>query len=73
MAFNSATPWVNTFPSADRDYVREIVQGASIAVSEPLVGKNNGAPGIVMAVGVRSSDGSLRAIVAGTNEHPRRG
>lgn len=66
LAFNSATPLGQHVSLADRDYVREIVRGASIAVSEPLVGKNNGAPGIVMAVGLRSSDGSLRAIVAGS-------
>jgi hypothetical protein len=60
LAFNSATPLGQHVSLADRDYVREIVRGASIAVSEPLVGKNNGAPGIVMAVGLRSSDGSLR-------------
>jgi len=66
LAFNSATPLSQHISLADRDYVREIVRGASIAVSEPLIGKNNGAPGIVMAVGLRSSDGRLRAIVAGS-------
>ncbi|RWA45745.1 hypothetical protein AU476_39315 [Cupriavidus sp. UYMSc13B] len=63
LAFNSGTPLSQHISLAERDYVREIVRGASVAVSEPLVGKNNGAPGIVMAVGLRSSDGKLLAIV----------
>lgn len=66
LAFNTATPEVRHLSLADRDYVREIVDGASLAVSEPLVGKNNGAPAVVMAVGLHGSDGKLRAIVAGS-------
>ncbi|MDW3687886.1 diguanylate cyclase [Cupriavidus sp. CV2] len=66
LAFNTAMPTGQQFQLADRDYVQGIVQGASTFFSEPLIGRNNGAPGFVIAVALRSPDGRLRAIVIGS-------
>lgn len=66
LAFNTAMPIGQQFQLADRDYVQRIVQGASTAISEPLFGRNNGAPGFVLAVALRSPEGRLRAIVVGS-------
>ncbi len=49
---------------SDRQYFREILQGASLVISEPLATKVTGAPGVAMAVPIRSDDGQLRAVLA---------
>ncbi|WP_432258085.1 diguanylate cyclase domain-containing protein [Cupriavidus sp. TMH.W2] len=51
---------------SDRQYFRDILHGASVVVSEPLITKVTGAPGIVIAVPVRSDDGRLRAVLVGS-------
>ncbi|WP_224081764.1 diguanylate cyclase domain-containing protein [Cupriavidus laharis] len=51
---------------SDRQYFRDILRGASVVVSEPVITKVTGAPGIAMAVPVRSADGRLRAVLVGS-------
>ncbi|WP_316150599.1 diguanylate cyclase domain-containing protein [Cupriavidus sp. BIC8F] len=51
---------------SDRQYFQDILGGASIVISEPVITKVTGAPGIAMAVPVRSADGRVRAVLVGS-------
>lgn len=49
-----------------RQYFHDILRGASVVISEPVITKVTGAPGIAMAVPVRSTDGQVRAVLVGS-------
>lgn len=56
---------------SDRGYFRDILRGASVVISEPVITKVTGAPGIAMAVPVRSADGRVRAVLVGSLDFQR--
>ncbi|MFS8980263.1 diguanylate cyclase [Cupriavidus necator] len=51
---------------SDRRYFHDILHGASLVISEPVITKVTGAPGILMAVPVRAPDGRVRAVLVGS-------
>lgn len=51
---------------SDRQYFQDILRGASVVISEPVITKVTGTPGIAMAVPVRSADGRVRAVLVGS-------
>ncbi|WER44646.1 hypothetical protein CupriaWKF_09825 [Cupriavidus sp. WKF15] len=51
---------------SDRQYFQDILRGASVVISEPVITKMTGTPGIAMAVPVRSIDGQVRAVLVGS-------
>ncbi|WP_153956703.1 diguanylate cyclase domain-containing protein [Cupriavidus necator] len=51
---------------SDRRYFHDILRGASLVISEPVITKVTGAPGILMAVPVRAPDGRVRAVLVGS-------
>ncbi|RDK06304.1 PAS domain S-box protein [Cupriavidus lacunae] len=50
---------------SDRRYFQDILRGASVVISEPVITKVTGAPGVAMAVPVRWADGRVRAVLVG--------
>ncbi|WER49910.1 diguanylate cyclase [Cupriavidus sp. WKF15] len=51
---------------SNRKYFRDILGGASVVISEPVITKVTGAPGIGIAVPVRSADGRVLAVLVGS-------
>jgi len=65
VAFSTAVPLGRRLLVKDRDYFRAIEAGADVAASDLLYGRMSNAPGMVLAVPLRSPDGALQAVVGG--------
>ncbi|CAG9184953.1 sensor domain-containing diguanylate cyclase [Cupriavidus pinatubonensis] len=50
----------------DRPYFQDVMHGASLVISEPVITKVTGAPSILISVPVRSADGRVRAVLVGS-------
>ncbi|WP_427306013.1 diguanylate cyclase domain-containing protein [Cupriavidus sp. H39] len=65
VAFNTTPIQTKQMNLADRGYIQQIVHGASVAISEPLISRGTDTLSIFMAIPIRAEDGRLRAILSG--------
>ncbi|CAM2139747.1 Diguanylate cyclase [Pararobbsia alpina] len=50
---------------SDRDYFQKLADGAPLAISDPVISRATGRPGVIIAVPVRTADGRMVAVLNG--------